>query len=84
MPTDHVPLKRTYVLSEIVPFGARFTFERIACDLGNWEPDPNAGTGEDEDQGEDEDDVAVPVKTVEAGSDRSKDGKRDYIRILIK
>ncbi|KAK4686161.1 hypothetical protein P7C73_g3973, partial [Tremellales sp. Uapishka_1] len=60
LPTSYVPELRTFVLSEIIPFGSQFIFERIACDLGDWEPDPN-----DSDQ------------------DRSKDGKKDYVRILI-
>ncbi|WVQ76289.1 hypothetical protein IAR50_005954 [Cryptococcus sp. DSM 104548] len=38
LPTSEVPLKRTFILSHIVPFGARLTFERVSCDTGNWEP----------------------------------------------
>jgi len=46
--TDSVPDKRTFITSEIIPFGSRFIFERIGCDLGDWEPDPEApGTGGD-------------------------------------
>nr|XP_031863612.1 uncharacterized protein CI109_000864 [Kwoniella shandongensis]KAA5530684.1 hypothetical protein CI109_000864 [Kwoniella shandongensis] len=63
LPLDQVPLKRTFILSEIVPFGARLTFERIACDMGNWELDP---------------------PTEGDGPDRGNDGRKDYVRILIK
>ena len=43
--TDSLPDKRTFVTSEIVPFGARMTFERIGCHLGDWEPDPENPDG---------------------------------------
>jgi hypothetical protein len=52
--------------------------ERIGCDLGNWEPDPNApadgkGEGGGESNGEDGKD------------DGGKgDGRKDYVRILVK
>ncbi|WWC85773.1 uncharacterized protein L201_000639 [Kwoniella dendrophila CBS 6074] len=69
LPTTSVPPKRTYVLSRIVPFGARMAFERVSCKMGNWEPDPEAGDG----NGNEFTDKP----------DRGKDGKRDYIRILI-
>jgi hypothetical protein len=59
LPTDKVQDKRSYILSEIIPFGAQVVVERIACDLGNWEPDPNPERGR-------------------------KDGKKDYVRILVK
>ncbi len=42
-PVESVPPKRTYIISEIIPFGARLIVERIGCDLGNLEPDPEAG-----------------------------------------
>lgn len=42
---DSIPDKRTFLTSHLVPFGSRITFERIACDLGSWEPDPDAGEG---------------------------------------
>lgn len=32
-------------MSEIIPFGSQVVVERIACDLGNWEPDPNPERG---------------------------------------
>lgn len=32
--TTAVPARRTFILSEIVPFGARLIFERISCDTG--------------------------------------------------
>lgn len=32
----------------MIPFGAHLIVERIACDLANWEPDPNAP---DDDEG---------------------------------
>ncbi|WRT63672.1 uncharacterized protein IL334_000595 [Kwoniella shivajii] len=43
LPTTFVPPKRTYILSRIIPFGARIAFERVSCQTGNWEPDPEAG-----------------------------------------
>ncbi|OWZ53870.1 phytase [Cryptococcus neoformans c45] len=36
--TTEVPARRTFILSRIVPFGARLIFERISCDTGYWEP----------------------------------------------
>ncbi|WWC58080.1 uncharacterized protein I303_100615 [Kwoniella dejecticola CBS 10117] len=54
LPTTSVPPKRTYILSRIVPFGARIAFERVSCKMGNWEPDPEAGENADEpDRGND-------------------------------
>ncbi|ODN97157.1 hypothetical protein I350_08137 [Cryptococcus amylolentus CBS 6273] len=38
--TSEVPLKRTFILSHIVPFGARLTFERVSCDTNNWGINP--------------------------------------------
>lgn len=59
LPTSAVADKRSYILSEIIPFGAQIVFERISCDLAGWEPDPN-------------------------GSDpHGKDGRKDYMRVLI-
>lgn len=43
--TDSLPQKRGYLLSRLIPFGSRLVVERIACDLNEWEPDPNAGEG---------------------------------------
>lgn len=43
--------------------------ERIGCDLGNWEPDPEVpGDGSDD----------------EGGPEGRKDGRKDYVRILVK
>jgi hypothetical protein len=61
-PITYVPAKRTYLTSTLIPFGSRIVFERISCDLGAWEPDPNTGDLDD----------------------RQKDGKKDYVRILVK
>lgn len=47
--TDSLPDKRTFITSEIIPFGSRIVFERIGCHLGDWEPDPEAPPGEDGD-----------------------------------
>ncbi|ORX34649.1 histidine phosphatase superfamily [Kockovaella imperatae] len=46
--TDKLPDKRSYMISELIPFGSRIVFERIGCQLGNWEPDPEGGQPEDE------------------------------------
>ncbi|WWD05867.1 hypothetical protein V865_003951 [Kwoniella europaea PYCC6329] len=53
LPTTSVPPKRTYILSRIVPFGARIAFERVSCQMGNWEPDPETGSLLRDDQGND-------------------------------
>ena len=37
--TDGVPPKRTFFISDIIPFGARIIVERIECGLGDWRPD---------------------------------------------
>lgn len=60
-PIDLVPRKRTFVISEIIPFGARIVFERIGCTLGSCEIDAEAG-----DDG------------------RNKDGRKNYVRVLVK
>ena len=39
LPTDSLPEKRTFLVAEIAPFGARVVFERIGCTLGDWEPE---------------------------------------------
>ena len=41
-----MPDKRTFITSEIIPFGSRIIFERIGCRLGDWEPDPEAPAGD--------------------------------------
>ncbi|KAK1926180.1 histidine phosphatase superfamily [Papiliotrema laurentii] len=46
LPIDSVPDKRTFITSEIIPFGSRIIFERIGCRLGDWEPDPEAPAGD--------------------------------------
>ncbi|GFZ50736.1 hypothetical protein JCM24511_08494 [Saitozyma sp. JCM 24511] len=70
--TEQLPPKRTYVLSNMIPFGAHLIVERIGCDLGDWEPDPNAptGPGDGDDNGN-------------GADDRQRDGKKDYVRIYL-
>ncbi|EIW73298.1 hypothetical protein TREMEDRAFT_67315 [Tremella mesenterica DSM 1558] len=40
LPKTTIQDKRSYVLAEIIPFGAKVVFERISCDMAGWEPDP--------------------------------------------
>ena len=42
-----MPDKRTYAISELIPFGSRIVVERIGCQLGDWEPDPEGENPED-------------------------------------
>ena len=37
LPTTHVPKRKQFVLSELVPFGARWAFERVRCGLSRRE-----------------------------------------------
>lgn len=37
LPTTHVPKHKHFVLSELVPFGARWAFERVHCGLSRRE-----------------------------------------------
>ncbi|WVR03471.1 hypothetical protein IAU60_000462 [Kwoniella sp. DSM 27419] len=67
LPTDSVPAKRTFVLAETVPFGGKITFERVSCDVGSWEPDPENPDGPGEG----------------SGGPRGQDGKKDYVRVLV-
>ena len=46
LPTDHVPDKRTWITSDLIAFGSRIIFERVGCELGSWEPDPEMPPGE--------------------------------------
>jgi hypothetical protein len=71
--TEQLPPKRTYVLSNMIPFGAHLVVERIACDLGDWEPDPNAPTGPGNGDGDGD-----------GADDRQRDGKKDHVRIYLK
>ncbi|WVQ80361.1 hypothetical protein IAT38_002466 [Cryptococcus sp. DSM 104549] len=45
---DTLPAKRTFILSQIVPFGAKFVVERVKCDTGYWEPEPGEEGGGEE------------------------------------
>jgi hypothetical protein len=67
---DGVPDKRTFIISEIVPFGSRIIFERIGCDLGNWEPDPESGL--------------EPKAQARADDGSEDDGRKNYLRIFVK
>ncbi|WVQ93834.1 hypothetical protein IAU59_000912 [Kwoniella sp. CBS 9459] len=80
LPVDQVPAKRTWVLPEIVPFGGKITFERIACDTGNWEPDPEAPPPVPSDRDESHE---ILGKGDRSGGGRGSDGKKDYVRILV-
>jgi hypothetical protein len=65
---------QTYIrLSNMIPFGAHLVVERIACDLGDWEPDPNAPTGPGNGDGDGD-----------GADDRQRDGKKDHVRIYLK
>lgn len=37
LPTSHVPKHKHFILSELVPFGARWAFERVRCGLSRGE-----------------------------------------------
>ena len=75
---DKVPRKRTFQLSAIIPFGAKLVVERIGCDLGNWEPDPD-GPPDGSGDGGDDDGPQTP-----GSGGGEKDGRKDYVRILVK
>jgi hypothetical protein len=75
--TEQLPPKRTYVLSNMIPFGAHLVVERIACDLGDWEPDPNVPTGPEDGDGNGN-------GNGNDNSERQRDGKKDYVRIYLK
>ncbi|OCF36112.1 hypothetical protein I316_01984 [Kwoniella heveanensis BCC8398] len=89
LPSDHVPTKRTFIVSEIVPFGGKITFERVACDTGNWEPDPEVPEGDHDNHDQPYEDrdhrnrgrYATLVGVSDGG--RGRDGKKDYVRILV-
>lgn len=42
LPTTHIPKHKQFVLSELVPFGARWAFERVRCGLSRHDGETDA------------------------------------------
>ena len=49
-PLDHVPTTRTYIISNIIPFGARIVFERVGCSPGDIDSTVVANGDDHEDE----------------------------------